>query len=426
MKILVIGSGGREHALVWKLAQSPNVTQIYAAPGNGGTAQVAENIPIAADNIVELVDFAKTHNIDLVVPGPELPLTLGITDALEAVGIPCFGPSKYCAQLEGSKSFAKELMAQANIPTAKYAVFSDPAQALEYIAKFDRPCVIKADGLAAGKGVIIVKNQEEGKKAITQILDDKIFGSAGNKIIIEEYLEGEEVSLLCLCDGNYAVPMPSAQDHKAINDGDQGPNTGGMGAYSPAPCLPDSNLEKIADIVIRPILKKLSESGHPYRGICYAGLMLTADGPRVLEYNARFGDPECQPLLMRMRSNLASHLLACAQGKLEQETISYTPDTALGVVLAAKGYPGQYPKNLSINGVENEQKDGVQIFHSGTRLENNELKSTGGRVLCVTALGTTLEKAREKAYDALKDVHMPESHYRTDIGAKGLKHVTNS
>lgn len=422
MRVLVIGSGGREHALTRKLAESPAVTKIYAAPGNSGTEDVAENVSIAADDITELVAFARANDIDLVVPGPEAPLTLGVTDAMTDAGIPCFGPDKYCAALEGSKSFAKEIMRAAGVPTAAYAVFDDAADAKKYVAALNRPVVVKADGLAAGKGVVVADTIEQALQAIDACLTNRTFGAAGDKIIIEEKLEGEEVSLLCLCDGATALPLPSAQDHKAVFDNDQGPNTGGMGAYSPAPCLPDEDLRAMTDLVTSPILAELARRGHPFRGVCYAGLMLTADGPKVLEYNVRFGDPECQPLLARMESDLAAHMLACVNGSLGAEKLAFSPEPALGVTLAARGYPGDYPKNLKISGVEQAESDkNVVVYHSGARRVDGELRSSGGRVLCVTARGKDLRHARDRAYAALEKIEMPDSHYRTDIGAKGLK-----
>lgn len=419
MRILIIGSGGREHALALKLAHSLSVEKVFVAPGNGGTAMVAENINIAVDSIPELVEFAKRNKIDLVVPGPELPLTLGITDAMQEAGIVCFGPDRYCARLEGSKSFAKEIMADAGVPTAACKVFTNLDEALAYIDSLAVPPVIKADGLAAGKGVIVASSHAQAKEAVEDMLKNARFGDAGSTVVVEEKLNGEEVSLLCICDGQTAVPLPSAQDHKAVYDNDTGPNTGGMGAYSPAPCLPDSELESMADIAIRPILTELARRGHPFKGILYAGLMLTSDGPKVLEYNVRFGDPECQPLLLRMKSDLASHLLNAANGNLKNETIAYTPDAALGVVIAAPGYPDAYKKNLPIEGLEAAEKEAI-VFHGGTVNKDGKMFSAGGRILCVTALGQSLAEARDRAYRAVEEIHIPQSHYRRDIGAKGL------
>ena len=422
MRILVIGSGGREHALVWKLRQSPAVSDILVTPGNGGMA--AEGVRVAAvavDDIPGLVRLARDERIDLVVPGPELPLTLGVVDALREAGIASFGPDAYCARLEGSKAFAKEIMLQAGVPTAHSAVFTDYAAAREHILTVGAPLVVKADGLAAGKGVVVAQTEEEALEALDAIMRDQVYGAAGSTVVLEEFLEGEEASFLCFCDGERAVPLPSAQDHKAAFDGDTGPNTGGMGAYSPAPILPDDARERMADVVIRPLLRVLAAAGHPFKGVLYAGLMLTADGPKVLEYNTRFGDPECQPLLMRLTADLADIMLACVEGRLSPEQVTCTAQTALGVVLAAQGYPGDYPKGMEIRGISNaDAMPGVKVFHSGTRLDNGRILSSGGRVLCVTALGDHLEDAQRKAYAALARIHMDKNQFRTDIGFKGI------
>lgn len=419
MKILVIGSGGREHALAWKLAQSPGVEKIFVAPGNGGTCEYAVNVDIDAGDIPALVGFARKEKIDLVVPGPELPLTLGICDAMRDAGIACFGPDKYCAQLEGSKSFAKRVMAKAGVPTAKSQSFDNVDEALAYVENCPQDVVIKADGLAAGKGVVVASSKDEAKKAIRDMLAEKVFGDAGNTIVIEERLKGEEVSLLCFCDGQTARPLSSAQDHKPAFDGDKGPNTGGMGAYSPAPVLPDERLEEMTDLTIRPIIRELAKEGHQYTGILYAGLMITPDGPRVLEYNARFGDPECQPLLMRLESDLADLMLACVSGELEKAELRFKPQTALGVVIAAEGYPGKYKKGLPISGLDKCAPD-AQVFHSGTETKEGRTISKGGRVLCVTALGDNLEDAKKRAYGAAAKIDMPGGFYRKDIGDKGI------
>lgn len=419
MRILVIGSGAREHSLAWKLAQSPLAETVFIAPGNGGTDEAGQNADIAADDIEGLVDFAKREKIDLVVPGPELPLTLGITDSMEAAGIHCFGPDSYCARLEGSKSFAKSIMAKANVPTGQAKVFTEARAAKEHVAAGPEKCVIKADGLAAGKGVIVAQSRDEAIAAIDDMLGRGCFGQAGAKILVEEMLEGEEVSLLALCDGDYAAPLPSAQDHKAAYDGDKGPNTGGMGAYSPAPLLPDCDLEKMTDLVIRPVLRALKAEGHPFRGVLYAGLMLTQNGPKVLEYNVRFGDPECEPLMLRLESDLVRHMLACCEGKLPEEQISFRSESAVGIVLAAKGYPGEYARNLPVSGLEKASQT-AKVFHGGTVKENGAVKSTGGRVLCVTAIGKNLKDAKQNAYAAVEQICMPQCHYRTDIAEKGI------
>ena len=353
MRILVIGSGGREHALVWKLKQSPRVSEVFVAPGNGGTAREgAINVAVDAGDLDGLVELARKEKIDLVVPGPELPLTKGITDRMREAGIPCFGPDAYCARLEGSKAFAKDVMNRAGVPTAHSQVFTDPDKAKNAVVKLGAPLVVKADGLAAGKGVVVAKTTQEALDAVDDIMCKRAHGAAGAKLVIEEFLVGEEASFLCLCDGKTAVPLPSAQDHKAAYDGDQGPNTGGMGAYSPAPILPYNEAEAMADTVIRPILAALAKDGHPFVGVLYAGLMMTENGPKVLEYNTRFGDPECQPLLMRLEGDLVQIMLDCIEGKLRPESLSHTSQTALGVVVAAEGYPHAYPKGMVIEGLD--------------------------------------------------------------------------
>ena len=428
MRILVIGSGGREHALVWKLRQSPSVTDVLVAPGNGGTAaEGARNVPVAADDCEALVELARKERIDLVVPGPELPLTLGITDRMREAGIACFGPDAYCARLEGSKAFAKDIMRRAGVPTAACEVFTDADKALAYVRAKGAPLVIKADGLAAGKGVVVAHSTEEAVAAVEDLMRRRAFGAAGDQVVIEECLVGEEASFLCFCDGTTAIPLPSAQDHKAVFDGDKGPNTGGMGAYSPAPVLPDSEAERMADLVARPVLRELAADGHPFVGILYAGLMMTADGPRVLEYNVRFGDPECQPLLMRLEGDLPAVMRACVEGRLDPAMLRYSPRTALGVVVAAKGYPGSYPKGMPIEGLaEADALPGVKVFHSGTTFRDGRILASGGRVLCVTALGDTLAAAKTAAYAALEKIGMPDSQYRTDIGQKGINRLAGA
>ena len=425
MRILVIGSGGREHALVWKLSQSPKVKHVYVAPGNGGTAQEnAENVAIPAGDIAALVAFAREKAVDLVVPGPELPLTEGIVDAMQAAGIPCFGPDKYCARLEGSKAFAKDVMRRGSVPTAESAVFTDYAAARAYVEQHGGPLVVKADGLAAGKGVVVAASTAEALAAVDEIMRDHAHGHAGDKVVIEEFLVGEEASFLCFCDGTHAVPLPSAQDHKAAWDGDKGPNTGGMGAYSPAPVLPDTQAQAMLDAAILPVLRVLAADGHPFKGVLYAGLMLTAKGPKVLEYNTRFGDPECQPLLMRLESDIVDIMQACIAGTLDSCPVRYTAKTALGVVLAAKGYPASYPKGMEISGIAGaDALAGVKVFHSGTQAADGKILSSGGRVLCITALGDDLADAQRAAYAALKHIHMSDSQYRTDIGAKGIRRL---
>lgn len=426
MRLLVIGSGGREHALVWKLLQSADVETVFVAPGNGGTAQEkgAVNVPVAVDDLDALVALAQREHVDLVVPGPELPLTLGITDRLAAAGIACFGPDAYAARLEGSKAFAKDIMARAGVPTAAYAVFTTAAAAVAHVQAAGTPCVVKADGLAGGKGVVVAQTQDEALQAIHHCMETRSFGAAGATVVVEECLTGEEVSLLCLCDGTHAVPLPSAQDHKRVFDGDAGPNTGGMGAYSPAPVLPKYRLEELADMTIRPVLRTLAADGHPFVGVLYAGLMMTADGPRVLEYNVRFGDPECQPLLFRLEDDLAHIMLDAVHGRLEGRVLRERTPCALGVVVTAEGYPGTYAKGLPISGLEEaEAQPGVKVFHSGTAVKNGMLVSSGGRVLCVTATGADLATAQATAYEAVAKVRMPHAFYRKDIGNRGLHHL---
>ncbi len=425
MRVLVIGSGGREHALVWKLCQSPSVKEVFVAPGNGGTQlEKVKNVPIAVEEIASLVRFAQETKIDLVVPGPELPLTLGIVDAMMAEGIACFGPDKYCAQLEGSKAFAKGIMAKGGVPCASGAHFCNHAAAVAYVRKQGAPLVVKADGLAAGKGVVVAKTEEEAIAALDSIMLEQVHGVAGSAVVIEECLVGEEVSFLCFCDGKHAVALPSAQDHKAVFDGDTGPNTGGMGAYSPAPLLQSDKYHEMLEVAILPILRVLGSSKHPFKGVLYAGLMMTNSGPKVLEYNTRFGDPECQPLLMRLKTPLDAIMHACVKGTLGSLKIEYTDEVAVGVVLAAEGYPDSYPKGMEITGIEEaESFENVKVFHSGTRIEDGKILSTGGRVLCVTALGADLLCAQKKAYEAIEKIRMDKSFYRKDIALKGIKRI---
>jgi phosphoribosylamine--glycine ligase len=372
------------------------------------------------------VACAKARHVDFVVPGPELPLTLGIVDAMRAAGIPAFGPDAWCARLEGSKSFAKSIMRHVGVPTAACGVFSRQEAAAAFVKKSGAPIVIKADGLAAGKGVAVAKTVPEALDALDAIMG----GPTGGTVVIEEFLEGEEVSLLCFCDGTTALPLPSAQDHKAAFDNDEGPNTGGMGAYSPAPVLPDDDLERLADIAVRPVLRGLARQGRPVTGILYAGLMITAEGPKVLEYNVRFGDPECQPLLMRLDNDLLEIMQACTWGRLDAISLKIKPEAALGVVLAAEGYPGTYPKGMRITGVNEAERtdpngpDGagaVKVFVAGAKQENGALVAGGGRILCVTALGRDLADAQRRAYKAIELIHMEKGRYRHDIGAKGLQ-----
>jgi phosphoribosylamine--glycine ligase len=422
LRILIVGSGGREHALAWKLIQSPHVDKIFAAPGNGGTALIAENVPVSDDDIPGLTALAREKNVDLVVTGPELPLVLGLKDALDREGIACFGPGAFAAQLEGSKAFAKTVMREAGVPTADFRVFDDYDEAKAHVNERPAPMVVKADGLAAGKGVIVCKTREEALDALDQCMVEKNFGEAGERVVVEDALEGEEASFLAFCDGDEVLIMPSSQDHKPVGEGDTGPNTGGMGAYSPAPVLPESDYEKTANLVIRPIIRALSEAGSPFAGVLYAGLMYTAEGPMVLEYNVRFGDPECQPLMARLDSDLAELMMACVEGRLAEVRAEWKDDTSICVVMAADGYPGKYPKGMEISGLdEAEDVPGVTVFQAGTKLEGGKIVSSGGRILGVTALGADLADAGDKAYRAVEKINFENSYYRRDIGEKGLK-----
>lgn len=421
MNILLVGSGGREHALAWKISHSPQLAKLYIAPGNGGTAQLGTNVSIKDDDIPALVDFARTHAIDLVVAGPELPLVLGLQEALSAVGIACFGPCAFAAQLEGSKAFAKRMMVATGVPTAAFEVFTDYEAALAYARRHPLPMVIKADGLAAGKGVVIAQTLQEAETALTEMMIESVFGPAGQTVVIEEALVGEEASFLAFCDGEHIVPMPSLQDHKRIGDNDTGLNTGGMGAYSPAPIVPESEYARMAELSIKPIISHLTALGHPFKGVLYAGLMLTENGPMILEYNVRFGDPECQPLMARLESDLIDIMLACVNGTLSADMVTYSPQSSCCVVIAAKGYPQAYPKGMTISGIEQAEAHGATVFQAGTRAEGGQIVTTGGRVLGVTALGETLSQARQNAYAAVEQIRFDNLYYRTDIAVKGIR-----
>ena len=423
MRILIIGSGGREHALAWRFSQSQRKPKIFIAPGNGGTALVGENIPIQAGDIPALVAFAIENDIDFVLPGPELPLVLGIVDACKKVGIPCFGPEQYAAQLEGSKAFTKRILTAAGVPTAAYEVFTDYEAARAYVQEKGTPIVIKADGLASGKGVVVAKTKSEALDALEAMMVKKTFGDAGLKVVIEEALVGEEISFLVFCQGDTVIPLPSAQDHKAAFDGDTGPNTGGMGAYTPAPLLPPTRYDEIIDLTIRPVLRQLEKEGHPFSGILYAGLMMTDKGPKVLEYNVRFGDPECQPLLMRFENDFLEVMLACVHGRLDDRALTRSQESAVCIVYAAEGYPGSYAKGMPITGIEEAEavKPGkVKVFQAGTTIKNGQTVASGGRVLGITALGSDLAAAQALAYEAIKHIKMDMGFYRKDIGNKGL------
>lgn len=421
MNILLVGSGGREHALAWKIRQSPLTSQLWIAPGNAGTASLGTNVPMADTDIPALVRFAREQAVDLVVAGPEAPLVLGLADALAHTGIACFGPSAFAAQLEGSKIFAKTMMLEAGIPTAAFAAFEDLDAALTYARSHPLPMVIKADGLAAGKGVVVATTMAEAEEALRHMMVHKAFGAAGERVIIEEALKGEEVSLLALCDGERIAVLPSSQDHKRVGDGDTGPNTGGMGAYSPAPVLPDEDAAAVAEQVITPMVRHLASLGRPFVGVIYAGLMMTPAGPMVLEYNVRFGDPECQPLMMRLESDLVSIMLACCRGDLDPTAVRFTARPSCCVVLASQGYPGSYRKGLPISGIaEAAQLPDTMVFHAGTAIQEGRTVTAGGRVLGVTALGDTLAEAQSRAYAALARIHFDGCFFRKDIAHKGI------
>ncbi|QPJ61571.1 MAG: phosphoribosylamine--glycine ligase [Candidatus Nitronauta litoralis] len=418
MKILIVGGGGREHALAWKIAQSPRVTKIYCAPGNAGTASIAENVDIGAEDLNSLLDFAQVESIDLTVVGPEVPLVEGIVDKFEQHDLRIFGPSALAAKLEGSKIFSKNLMQKYNIPTAEFRSFSDADHAIRYVE--DRgPVVVKADGLAAGKGVILCENAKEARTAIQQIMKDRAFGDAGGKIVIEEWLRGKEVSLLALTDGKTVLPLEGAEDHKAVFDGDVGPNTGGMGAYSPSPIFTEELKQQVLNDIMNPTVQAMENEGAPYKGVLYAGLMITDDGPKTLEFNARMGDPETQPLMARMESDLVPLLEACIDGTLDQQKIEWSTQASVCVVMASGGYPGSYKKGIPIEGLaEADSLEGVTVFHAGTRRDGDQVVTNGGRVLGVTSLGTDVSTAIANAYSAVDKIKWPEVHYRKDIGRR--------
>ncbi|MDQ8023868.1 MAG: phosphoribosylamine--glycine ligase [Moraxellaceae bacterium] len=421
MKILVIGSGGREHALAWKLAQSPKVQKIFVAPGNAGTAleNGVENVP--ANSIPEWIEFVKREGIALTVVGPEAPLAAGVVDAFRAEGLPIFGPSKVCAQLEASKDFAKAFMARHGIPTAKYQTFSDAAQAHAYVSAEGAPIVIKADGLAAGKGVVVAMTLDEAHAAIDAMLIDNKMGDAGARVVIEEFMQGEEASFIVMCDGKDALAMATSQDHKRLLDGDEGPNTGGMGAYSPAPVVTPEVHARAMREVIRPVLAGMTAEGTPYTGFLYAGLMIDDSGaPRVVEFNCRFGDPETQPVMMRLKSDLVDLVEAALAGKLDEAEAEWDRRVALGVVLAAGGYPDSPRKGDAIHGLP-AASDDAHVFHAGTTAQDGKVLTAGGRVLCVTALGDSVRTAQQRAYEVASVIHFDGIQYRRDIGHRALK-----
>jgi len=422
MKVLVIGSGGREHALVWKLRQSPAVGTLYCAPGNAGIGEQAELVAIDAADVPALTRFAHENDIDLVVPGPELPLTLGLIDELDERGIRGFGPTRAAAQLEGSKAFAKEIMRRCRVPTAFFSAFTDPDDAVRYVREVGAPIVVKADGLAAGKGVLVCATVAEAEEAVDEIMRGRIFGDAGACVVIEECLVGEEVSFMAVTDGRTVIPLASSQDHKRAFDGDAGPNTGGMGAYSPAPVLTAELTGRVMSDVMLPIVHGLAERRLWYRGVLYAGLMITADGPKVLEFNVRFGDPECQVLMLRLQSDLFDLMTATVDGDLAGVDVRWDPRPAACVVLAADGYPGSYEKGRVITGLERLRgwRDGM-VFHSGTARRDGQTVTNGGRVLGVTALGADVEAAVGEAYRAIELIHWEGMHFRHDIGRRALE-----
>ncbi|MCI0574167.1 MAG: phosphoribosylamine--glycine ligase [Myxococcaceae bacterium] len=415
MRVLVLGSGGREHALAWKVAQSPLLTKLWCAPGNPGTASLAENVALSPEDPEAVVAFARTQKVDLVVVGPEAPLMAGVADALGAAGVPCFGPVAGAARVEGSKAFAKEVMAAAGVPAAASETFTDVAAAEAY-ARARGQVVVKADGLAAGKGVIVARSAEEAAAAVRELA---ALGEAGKRLVLEEVLEGEEVSVIALCDGERYVLLPPAQDHKRVGEGDTGPNTGGMGAYTPAPFLTPAALAEVGESVIAPTLAVMRARGTPFRGALYAGLMLTQAGPRVLEFNARFGDPETQVLLMQLAEDVLPLLDACARGQLAPRPLAVHAGVTVGVVLAAHGYPQSPRKGDVISGLESVG-EGVQLFHAGTTRRDGALVTSGGRVMTVCARGATLVEARERAYAGVARVSFPGKHFRRDIGARAL------
>ncbi len=422
MRVLVVGSGGREHALCWAIAKSPKCKKLYCAPGNAGIAKVAECVDIGADDIDDLVCFAIENDIDFVVVGPEAPLVAGLVDQLMKSGIKAFGPSAQAAKIEGSKGFMKDLCAKYNIPSGYYDRFDEPDAAKEYILRKRAPIVVKADGLAAGKGVILCRNENEAYAAIDHIMAERAFGEAGDEVVIEEFLRGEEASFFALVDGEHALPLLSAQDHKSAHDGGEGPNTGGMGAYSPAPVITGKMAKTIMNTIILPTVEAMAAEGVPYKGVLYAGLMITNDGPKVLEFNARFGDPETQPLILQLKSDLLEALLACAEGRLDKLKLKWRDEAALTVVMAANGYPGYYEKGAQIKGLEKaEELDNVVVFHAGTVADGPNVFANGGRVLGVTALGKTVADAQKLAYQAVDLIDWPEGFCRRDIGWRTIK-----
>ncbi|MBB54176.1 MAG: phosphoribosylamine--glycine ligase [Magnetovibrio sp.] len=420
MKVLVVGSGGREHALCWAIAKSKKLERLFCAPGNGGIAQIAECVDISAEDIPGIVDFATSEQIGLVVVGPELPLVAGIADRLEEAGVKVFGPNAKAAMIEGSKGMMKDLCTKYDIPTATYARFDDCDAAKDYVRLQGAPIVVKADGLAAGKGVILCRNKTEAHAAIDLMMTQDAFGEAGAELVIEEFMVGEEASFFALVDGENALPLVAAQDHKAVGDGDKGPNTGGMGAYSPASVVDEAMAKTIMKTIIEPTIRGMAADGIAYRGVLFAGLMITDAGPKLIEYNCRFGDPECQALMMRLKNDFLEVLEAAVKGELDQVELKWRNDAALTVVMAVNGYPGGYEKGSEIKGIEEAEANGAMVFHSGTKADGDKILADGGRVLSVTASAPSVAKAQAKAYDAVAKIEWPEGFCRSDIGWRAI------
>jgi phosphoribosylamine--glycine ligase len=423
MNVLIVGGGGREHALAWKAAQSDQVTAVFVAPGNAGTAHEnkMQNVAIAAEDIDGLVEFARSNDIELTIVGPEAPLVKGIVDTFNTAGLKIFGPTGNAAQLEGSKAFTKDFLARNNIPTAAYGNFTREDEAIAYVKQQGAPIVVKADGLAAGKGVILAQTEDEAIAAIKDMLSGNKFGDAGARVVVEEYLTGEEASFICMVDGRNILPMASSQDHKARDNGDRGPNTGGMGAYSPAPVVTAEIHDRIMNEVIRPTVDGMATEGNEYTGFLYAGIMVAADGtPKVLEYNVRFGDPETQPIMMRLNSDLVELCLQALEKKLDKAFANWDTRTSLGVVLAAGGYPDDYRKGDIITGLENTETEATKVFHAGTTEKDGQVVTNGGRVLCACALGSSVTEAQQKAYEVVKKINWDNVYYRTDIGYRAV------
>jgi phosphoribosylamine--glycine ligase len=429
MKVLIIGNGGREHALAWKAAQSPQVDTVFVAPGNAGTAlePALQNVDINVTDIPALLSFAQNEKIDLTIVGPEAPLVIGVVDAFQAAGLTIFGPTRDAAQLEGSKAFTKDFLARHHIPTAEYQNFTEVEPALAYVREKGAPIVIKADGLAAGKGVIVAMTLEEAEAAIQDMLAGNAFGDAGHRVVVEEFLDGEEASFIVMVDGEHVLPMATSQDHKRVGDGDSGPNTGGMGAYSPAPVVTDEVFNRTMERIIWPTVKGMAAEGNTYVGFLYAGLMIDKQGnPKVIEFNCRFGDPETQPIMLRMKSDLVALCQAACEGVLDKQTSEWDERAALGVVIAAGGYPGSYNTGDVIHGLPLESATDAKVFHAGTRLDSQEnVVTNGGRVLCATALGDTVAQAQANAYALMKPIHWEGSFSRSDIGYRAIEREQN-